>query len=99
MWRQKLQTFIDFPITDLNLRNFRYTSNDVSTPTYNLYGIVNHYGTMEGGHYIAYCKHPIRSKWYKYDDHDVSELQISDVKTQAAYILFYASNQLTSFSA
>jgi len=51
---------------------------------------------MEGGHYIAYCKHPIRSKWYKYEDHEVTDLQISDVKTQAAYMLFYASsNQLT----
>ena len=23
---------------------------------YDLYGVVNHYGTMSGGHYTAYCK-------------------------------------------
>ena len=43
----------------------------VSTTRYshfNLYAVSNHYGTMEGGHYTAYCKSDITRGWHKYDD-------------------------------
>ena len=94
MWRQKLQTNIDFPLNDLSLKNYRYVNqHDSANGCYDLYGVVNHYGTMEGGHYVAFCKHAYREKWYKYDDHDVSQMTSIDVKTQAAYILFYAAKQ------
>jgi len=59
---------------------------------YNLYGVSNHYGTMEGGHYTAYCKNTAYNKWYKFDDHEVSDISSSDdVSSGAAYILFYAA--------
>nr|CAD7399451.1 unnamed protein product [Timema cristinae] len=58
---------------------------------YNLYGVSNHYGTMEGGHYTAYCRNNVYGQWYKFDDQEVSELSTNDVRTGAAYILFYAS--------
>ncbi|RWS05382.1 ubiquitin carboxyl-terminal hydrolase 8-like protein [Dinothrombium tinctorium] len=96
MWRQKLQTSIEFPLSDLNLKNYRYVNqNDVTQQslTYDLYAVVNHYGTLEGGHYVAYCKHASTKRWYKFDDHEVTELSAADVKTQAAYILFYTSIQ------
>ena len=41
---------------------------------YVLYGIVNHYGTMGGGHYTAYCKNFLNNKWYEFDDSRVSEV-------------------------
>lgn len=31
---------------------------------YDLYGIVNHYGTLYGGHYTAYCKNFLNERWY-----------------------------------
>ena len=31
---------------------------------YDLYGVVNHYGTMSGGHYTAYAKNSVTKKWY-----------------------------------
>lgn len=61
--------------------------------SYDLYGISNHYGTMEGGHYTAYCKNAECRKWYKFDDHEVSDIYDSSVRTGAAYILFYASTE------
>ncbi|XP_026288605.1 ubiquitin carboxyl-terminal hydrolase 8 [Frankliniella occidentalis] len=83
---QKRQTFVDFPLENLDMRD--YTPNVHQTNTiYNLCGVSNHYGTLEGGHYTAYCKNG--GKWYKYDDQDVSEISRSSVKTQNAYILFY----------
>lgn len=95
MWRQKLQTNIDYPLTDLNLRNYRYVSqNDKSSGVYDLYGVVKHFGTMEGGHYVAACKHVSKQKWYKYDDHEVTEISSIDVRTQSAYILFYTAKHM-----
>ena len=58
---------------------------------YNLYAVSNHYGSMEGGHYTAYCKNNAYGKWYKFDDHEVSEISNNEVRTGAAYILFYAA--------
>jgi ubiquitin carboxyl-terminal hydrolase 8 len=88
-WWRKQQTYVDFPF-HLDMSPFtlvpgqRYVS-------YNLYGISNHYGTMEGGHYTAYCKNVEYGKWYKFDDHEVSEISNNNVRSGAAYILFYSS--------
>lgn len=96
MWRQKLQTFVEFPLTDLILKNYRYFNYNEPNESlaYNLHGIVNHHGTLEGGHYIAFCKNQMKNKWYKYDDHEVTEISAADVKTHAAYILFFTSESL-----
>ncbi|XP_021934283.1 ubiquitin carboxyl-terminal hydrolase 8 isoform X2 [Zootermopsis nevadensis] len=88
-WWRKRQTYVDFPF-HLDMSQFtlvpgqRYVS-------YDLYGISNHYGTMEGGHYTAYCKNAEYGKWYKFDDHEVSEISNNSVRSGAAYILFYSS--------
>lgn len=31
-------------------------NKDKKDMIYDLYGVVNHYGTMFGGHYTAYCR-------------------------------------------
>ena len=51
----------------------------------------NHYGGLDGGHYTAYCKNVLKQRWYKFDDHEVSEISTSSVKSSAAYILFYST--------
>lgn len=38
----------------------------------------------------------INSRWYKYDDHVVTEISSSEVKSSAAYILFYTSCAMRS---
>ncbi|KAL0269128.1 UNVERIFIED_CONTAM: hypothetical protein PYX00_006961 [Menopon gallinae] len=87
---RKRTTYVDFPLSDLNMAQFA-VNNEHKRMNYNLYAVSNHYGTMEGGHYTAYCKSAIYKKWYKFDDHEVFEISPSDVKTSAAYILFYTS--------
>ncbi|XP_068619451.1 ubiquitin carboxyl-terminal hydrolase 8 [Battus philenor] len=86
---RKKQTYIDFPLEDLDMSQF--SLHCPGNPVYNLYAVSNHYGSMEGGHYTAYCKSSVYGKWYKYDDHVVTEIPASEVKSSAAYILFYTS--------
>ncbi|CAK6445054.1 unnamed protein product [Pipistrellus nathusii] len=56
---------------------------------YDLYAVCNHHGTMQGGHYTAYCKNSVDGLWYCFDDSDVQQLSEDEVCTQMAYILFY----------
>lgn len=89
-WKQKLQTSVDFPLEGLDLS--QYVIGPKSTlKRYNLFAVSNHYGGLDGGHYTAYCKNAAKQRWYKFDDHEVSEISSSSVKSSAAYILFYTS--------
>jgi len=49
---------IDFPLTDLDMGPYLAfgPESQLAPPEYELFGIVNHFGTMHGGHYIAYVK-------------------------------------------
>lgn len=85
---RKKQTYIEFPLEELDMSEFTAAHTDT---LYNLYAVSNHYGSMEGGHYTAYCKSSMYGKWHKYDDHVVSEISSNEVKSSAAYILFYTT--------
>uniref|UniRef100_A0A4W3KFV9 Ubiquitin carboxyl-terminal hydrolase 8 n=1 Tax=Callorhinchus milii TaxID=7868 RepID=A0A4W3KFV9_CALMI len=89
-WKQKLQTNVDFPLENLDLSPYVIGPKH-NIKRYNLYSASNHYGGMEGGHYTAYCRNPLNQRWFKFDDHDVSDFSTSSVKSAAAYILFYSS--------
>lgn len=52
--KNKLETFVDFPIQDLDLSNYISQENSQSCNRYRLYAIINHYGGMGGGHYTAF---------------------------------------------
>ncbi|MPC20794.1 Ubiquitin carboxyl-terminal hydrolase 8 [Portunus trituberculatus] len=83
---KKQQNFVDFPMESLDLT--KYTCFNNRYTKFDLYAVCNHYGTMDGGHYTAFCRSPINNKtWYKFDDHEVYEH--CSVKTSAAYLLFY----------
>jgi ubiquitin carboxyl-terminal hydrolase 8 len=87
-WRKR-QTYVDFPF-DMAMQHFSLFS-DQQYVNYKLYAVSNHYGSMEGGHYTAYCKNALYKKWYEFDDHEVSEISNTDVCSEAAYVLFYTS--------
>ncbi|KAK1421572.1 hypothetical protein QVD17_24015 [Tagetes erecta] len=86
--KNKLETFVDFPIHDLDLSTSVAYSNGRSSHRYMLYAISNHYGSMGGGHYTAFIRHD-GDKWYDFDDSYVSPIDESRIKTSAAYVLFY----------
>lgn len=54
--KNKLETYVDFPIHDLDLSTFVAYSNGRSSHRYMLYAISNHYGSMGGGHYTAFIR-------------------------------------------
>lgn len=35
---------------------------------YDLYAVSNHFGSLSGGHYTAFCQNAINKKWYEFDD-------------------------------
>lgn len=94
---RKKQNYVDFPMENLDLSSYVGMNNNSSSrySNFDLYGISNHYGTMDGGHYTAFCKSKGNNNWYKFDDHEVYELSRESVKTPAAYILFYETRQLS----
>lgn len=53
-FKSKLDTYVDFPIDDLDLSNYVCCKNSQLSNRYVLYAISNHYGGMGGGHYTAF---------------------------------------------
>ncbi|XP_022156560.1 ubiquitin carboxyl-terminal hydrolase 9-like isoform X2 [Momordica charantia] len=86
--KNKLDTFVDFPIHNLDLSKY-VKCNDGKAHLYNLYSISNHYGGLGGGHYTAYAKLVDEKRWYHFDDSHVSPVGEEEIKTSAAYLLFY----------
>ncbi|XP_062816848.1 ubiquitin carboxyl-terminal hydrolase 2 isoform X1 [Anolis carolinensis] len=83
----KLTTFVNFPLKDLDLREF--ASQSCNHAVYNLYAVSNHSGTTMGGHYTAYCKNPVSGEWHAFNDSRVTPLSASHVRSSDAYLLFY----------
>ena len=48
---------------------------------------MQHSGDSGGGHYTAVCNQA--NKWYRFDDSKFEEINVSTVKNNSAYILFY----------
>lgn len=55
--KNKLDTFVNFPVHNLDLTKYvKQRTNASESPIYELYAISNHYGGLGGGHYSAYAK-------------------------------------------
>ncbi|XP_030374961.1 ubiquitin carboxyl-terminal hydrolase 8 isoform X2 [Scaptodrosophila lebanonensis] len=87
----KKQNYLRFPLENMDMTPYiaRAESRSITPKTYNLYGVSNHYGSMESGHYTAFCKSANYGRWFKFDDQTVTALDASAVVSSAAYILFY----------
>ena len=58
---------------------------------YTLYGIGNHSGSINFGHYYAYIRIN-DGKWYEFNDSNVSEYTNGSRSSSSAYVLFYKKN-------
>lgn len=78
---------VEFPM-ELNMTPYLSDQNiDGGHAVYNLYGVCNHVGSLNGGHHYAYCK--VKGIWYELNDSHTSEIAESQVCTDNAYMLFY----------
>jgi hypothetical protein len=90
--RAKIGRHVDFSDTlhmgAFALRDERIDATEhAARCTYHLYGIVEHSGGMNGGHYVAYVK---RSKvWWYISDSSVRQVSTEQVLKSQAYMLFY----------
>ena len=55
-FNNKLETFVDFPIYDLDLSSYVAYKNNPSSKHYELFAISCHYGSIGGGHYTAFVR-------------------------------------------
>ncbi|KAA8550136.1 hypothetical protein F0562_001848 [Nyssa sinensis] len=86
--KNKLETYVDFPVHNLDLSTYIAYKKGQSSNCYMLYAVSNHYGSMGGGHYTAFVHHG-GDRWYDFDDSHVSPISEDKIKTSAAYVLFY----------
>lgn len=86
--KNKLETYVDFPVDNLDLSTYITHKNGMVSNRYMLYAVSNHYGSMGGGHYTAFVHHG-GDQWYDFDDSHVSPIPEDKIKTSAAYVLFY----------
>eukprot|EP00930_Biecheleria_cincta_P101498 TRINITY_DN9314_c0_g1_i1.p1 TRINITY_DN9314_c0_g1~~TRINITY_DN9314_c0_g1_i1.p1 ORF type:complete len:920 (-),score=147.92 TRINITY_DN9314_c0_g1_i1:275-2944(-) len=57
---------------------------------YRLIGLIQHIGSMGGGHYISYCQHKRRPQdWYEFDDMQANLVSAEQVERAEPYVLFY----------
>ncbi|KAI6669738.1 hypothetical protein NL676_004623 [Syzygium grande] len=82
--KNKLETYVDFPIDNLDLSAYIASKNGQSSCRYMLYAVSNHYGSMGGGHYTAFVHHG-GNRWYDFDDSHVYPISLEKIKTSAAY--------------
>ena len=62
-------------------------------PVYNLFGVINHVGKIEYGHYFSYIKIQDREDWFEFNDSAVKNIGKNFDSFPYAYILFYVQNK------
>jgi ubiquitin carboxyl-terminal hydrolase 4/11/15 len=71
--QEKVNELVDFPTSGLDMRDYVLSLKDEPQPIlYDLYAVSNHYGSLNGGHYTAFCKNAPTDKWYHFNDSSVS---------------------------
>ena len=105
--REKLRTDIHFPRRGLDLSRFLPAD---AYAVYDLFGVINHLGSLSGGHYTSHVKvSPCSSdgveeasiafeeseRWLHIDDDLVEPAKPEDVVTDGAYVLFYRRRRLS----
>eukprot|EP00510_Aplanochytrium_minuta_P006908 CAMPEP_0184029050 /NCGR_PEP_ID=MMETSP0955-20130417/40_1 /TAXON_ID=627963 /ORGANISM="Aplanochytrium sp, Strain PBS07" /LENGTH=706 /DNA_ID=CAMNT_0026314015 /DNA_START=306 /DNA_END=2426 /DNA_ORIENTATION=- len=101
---RKLATPVELPVDCLNVEKYcnsdcikaaesgsaQLSESKVSSLfEYKLVGVVNHMGSLYGGHYTADCFNAAEGKWFNFNDASVSETNVEDISSKNAYVLFY----------
>ena len=97
---RKVDRYVDFPLEGLDLGPFvAHAGGEAGRAdlTYDLLGVVNHFGAAGYGHYTAVVRDLFAvggpGPWLRCDDSSVAEVPADDVRSSAAYVLFYARRE------
>jgi ubiquitin C-terminal hydrolase len=84
---RKNQRIIHYDTKHLDLSKYEnsYIANE---NIYELFGIINHSGSIFGGHYFSYIKNK-NGKWYNFNDTDVQEMNENKLLGNKNYCLVY----------
>lgn len=90
----KLDNRVEFPLTGLSLQPYIdrgdvNNGDDNEDYTYDLYGVVCHFGSASSGHYTAYTRHVNSKDWHYYNDETVLSRAPQDEDFSHGYVLFY----------
>ena len=94
----KLNNKVEYPINDFDITAHmsicsRNVSKDHGNFKYDLIGVTNHIGNMNGGHYYSFVKSLTDGNWYCTDDDSVTLMKEEDVVSSNAYLLFYKQRE------
>ena len=84
---RKNNILIDIPLSTVDMSKYVYGYKK-SSYKYELYGVCNHMGCSQGGHYTASVKNANKN-WYLYNDTNVDLLEEKNVISNQSYCLFF----------
>lgn len=85
--QHKINDLVDFPLENLDLKEY-VKGYKPEQYVYNLYGVCNHIGYVNGGHYTSFIRNA-SDEWIHYNDTCVAKIKKEDVISPSAYCLFY----------
>eukprot|EP00124_Ichthyophonus_hoferi_P000477 Ihof_evm7s18 gene=Ihof_evmTU7s18 len=77
-YRQKLDTYVDFPLEGLDLT--KYVTRNSANVLYDLHAVSNHTGELGRGHYTSCAKNKVDNSWYNFDDSITYKIPEKDIK-------------------
>jgi len=93
----QLKRFVGFQLKDnqqieivmeLDLSNYCH-GYDRKKSKYKLFGVGNHIGNLNVGHYTSDCYNFLTNTWHHYDDDSVTQITPNQLNFRHAYILMY----------
>ncbi|CAH8501699.1 unnamed protein product [Schistosoma margrebowiei] len=91
LYSSKLSSPVNFPLKNLDLSPYLHRDCTDKITTYDLIGVICHYGGCGGGHYTTCAYNSSTEHWYEFNDEHVRKLDAEQVESlkSSAYILFY----------
>lgn len=83
----KISKIVDAPIHNADFSKY-VKGYYASSYVYDLYGVCNHSGNMQGGHYTCFIKNA-NGKWYECNDTMITEISEERVISYKSYCFFY----------
>ena len=83
----KNNNLVEFPLDDFDISE-HCIGYSRKKNKYRLRAISNHIGSLNSGHYLAYCRND-NGNWYNYNDRNVNKIGKEELVSPMAYCLFY----------